>query len=219
MSTPPSASSAWATTSAACSASLTSAVKVSQCARGRDLRSAPAVFASAFASASTSMTPAPSLQKTCAVAAPMPAAPPVMIATLPSRRFTPASIGFRAGLADHLAPARDLAANPLAELLGAAGHEIHLHLLELGADLGRVQDPDDLLVVALDDRARRAARREEADPRLRDEIRIALLDHRGDLGRRGEALLSRRGDEARTSILGELEDVARDEERGGHLPA
>src|SRR4051794_26906372 len=82
------------------------------------------------ARASTTKTCAPSWRKTRAVAAPIPAPPPVMSAVLPSSLLTEEvyekekSIGRRARVLDDLAPARDLLGDPLAELLGRGGNDL-----------------------------------------------------------------------------------------------
>src|SRR5688572_11026617 len=81
MSSRPNACIAFATAVAAVPAPATSA------ARYAAAFSAPAVRLSASSSWSTRKTEAPSRAKSCAVAAPMPAPPPVISATLPSSRI------------------------------------------------------------------------------------------------------------------------------------
>src|SRR2546423_7932699 len=113
----------------ACCAWPSSETSARHCAT-RAPASDSAVDASPSVLASTSITAAPSRQKSRATAAPMPAPPPVTMATFPSRR-PGISIRLRPGGLDHLAPARDLGLDPPDELLRRAGHDFELHLLEL----------------------------------------------------------------------------------------
>src|SRR5258706_15801071 len=65
---------------------------------------------------------------------------------------------------DHFRPARRLPPDVFGELLGRARNALELDGGQALAHLRALQDLHQLLVVALDDRPRRAARREKADP-------------------------------------------------------
>src|SRR5687767_14381524 len=131
----------------------------------------------------------------------MPAPPPVMSATLPERRLMRRSFRRGAGRLDHLAPAPDLGADPLREVLRRAGDDLELERLELAAHLRRLCKARDLAVVTLYDRTRCAAGREKTDPCHGLEVREALLDHRRHLGRGRKALAPRGGDGAQLPLL------------------
>src|SRR3954471_13607027 len=104
-------------------------------------------------------------------------------------------------LPDNGGPARRFPADVLGELPGRAGDDIELDVGQALGYVGQVQDPRQLVVVALDDRLRRAARREEADPGDGLEVLEPGLDERRYLGGAAKALAPRRGEDAQPAVL------------------
>src|SRR5882672_5800089 len=88
---------------------------------------------------------------------------------------------------DHFCPARRLPPDIFGELLGRARDDFELDVGQALAHLWALQDLHQLLVVALDDRPRRAARREKADPGDGLEVRKTRFDHGGRVRRGREA--------------------------------
>src|SRR5437868_9179297 len=92
-------------------------------------------------------------------------------------------LGLDAGIAADFLPARDLAADVLAELLRRRRRGLGAVLRELLLDFRGAEDLEHLAVQALHHVARRRGRNDDALPRADVETLEAKLGDRGQLGR------------------------------------
>src|SRR5438105_4356423 len=123
---------------------------------------------------------------------------------VPSESLMPSSLDPDVGLLHYLLPAREVGTDLLAILLGRVADRLDAQRRVAAADLGLGQHRGDLLLQALEHRARRLRRRKDADPGVDHEAVEPALDERRHLGQRPRALRRRHSHGLELAALHEL---------------
>src|SRR5690349_1815757 len=138
---------------------------------------------------SATTTRAPSAASAWQYARPRPMPPPVTIATLSFSRI--ALLHFDVRFAHHALPFVEIALHELGEAFRPERRRLEREVADALAHLLRLHGPGDLRGEPLDDLARRAGRRQHAEPGIGVVIREAGLRDRGQVGMRSDALRGR----------------------------